>query len=81
MNCSQPEASTSSTRLTRIKATYDPLDLLSNNFVVQKSKNSLEGGSNNAFRNQYASVYFSRLMALKKLVKENADRRWKDVGK
>lgn len=66
--------------MTRLNAKYDSLEPLSSTFIVQKIKNTAAGGSNNAFRNQYASVYFSRLMALKRLVKENADKRWRDVG-
>ncbi|CAD6580503.1 MAG: hypothetical protein CYPHOPRED_001242 [Cyphobasidiales sp. Tagirdzhanova-0007] len=71
--------STNASRLTRLSTTYDPLEPLANSFLIEKSKNSEAGGSNNAFRNQYASVYFSRLMALKKVVKGNAEMKWKDV--
>lgn len=74
---SEPEASTSC--LKRLEASSDPLEPLSSAFVIEKAK---PGSANaNAFRSQYASVYFSRLMALKKVVKENAERKWKDVGK
>lgn len=76
MSFSQPESSNG--RLTRTNAHYDPLEPLSSTFVIEKNKNATTGA--NAFRNQYASVYFSRLMALKHVVKANAERRWKDVG-
>ncbi|KAL7004740.1 DNA polymerase delta small subunit Cdc1 [Cystobasidiomycetes sp. EMM_F5] len=76
MEVDEPEASTSTAgQRTRLTAKYDALDSLSNTFCVDKGK-----AGSNAFKNQYASVYFSRLMALKKRVKDNADRRWKDVG-
>lgn len=75
---SQPEASTSAKPLTRHAATYDSLEPLSSTFKIQKSSGA--GSTNGAFRNQYASVYYNRLMALKKVVKENADKRWASVG-
>jgi hypothetical protein len=54
------------------------LQPLQDNFVIEKVKNAAAGTT--AFRNQYASIYFSRLMALKKRVRENAERKWRDVG-